>query len=247
LNDLKKTLNIIKNVLIWLLVAVAVFMMIFTIVSVATFDKPDRSLFGLKFFVVQSDSMAATDFSAGDIAIVKNVDPATLQEGDIITFISQNRASLGETVTHKIRKLTADANGNPGFVTYGTTTGSDDETVVTYPYVIGKYTGRIPKLGSFFMFLKTTPGYIVCIFVPIVLLILYNGVNVIRLFRKYKKEQMAEMEEERRKIEEERAQSQKMMEELLSLKAQLNARQGTQEPPAQTPPAPDGGDNEEIK
>ncbi len=242
---MKKTLNIIKNVLIWLLVAVAVFMMIFTIISVATFDKPDRSLFGLKFFVVQSDSMAATDFSAGDIAIVKNVDPATLQEGDIITFISQNRASLGETVTHKIRKLTTDSNGNPGFVTYGTSTDSDDETVVTYPYVIGKYVSRIPKLGSFFMFLKTTPGYIVCIFVPIVLLILYNGVNVIRLFRKYKKEQMAEMEEERKKIEEERAQSQKMMEELLSLKAQLNARQGTQDPSAPSPSAPDGNDNEE--
>ncbi len=239
---MKKSLNIIKNVLVWLLVAIAVFMMIFTIVSVATFDRPDRGIFGRKFFVVQSDSMSATDFSAGDIVIVKNVDPAALNEGDIISFISQDRASLGETVTHKIRRLTTDADGNPGFVTYGTTTGSDDETVVTYPYIIGKYTGRIPKIGSFFMFLKTTPGYIVCIFIPLVLLILYNGVNVIRLFRKYKKEQMAEMAEERKKIEQERAESQKMMEELRALREQLGVQQGT---PLQTKetdrPGPESG------
>ena len=55
----------------------------------------------------------------------------------------------------------------------------------------------------------------------------------------------AEMEEERKKIEEERARSQKMMEELQALKAQLNARQGTQDPSAPSPSAPDGNDNEE--
>ena len=71
------------------------------------------------------------------------------------------------------------------------------------------------------MFLKTTPGYIVCILIPFLLLILIQGLNCIKLFRRYKLEQMAEMKEERAKIEEERAESQKMMAELLALKAQL--------------------------
>lgn len=218
---MKKALNIIKNIFVWLMVALAVCMMIFTVVSVNTFDRSDRSLFGFKAFIVLSDSMSKTDFDAGDLVLVKEVDPSSLKEGDIIAYTSQNTSNYGETVTHKIRKLTTDANGEPGFITYGTTTDTDDETVVTYPYVLGKYETNIPKVGRFFMFLKTTPGYIVCILIPFLLLILIQGLNCIRLFRRYKLEQMAEMKEERAKIEEERAESQKMMAELLALKAQL--------------------------
>lgn len=218
---MKKVLNIIKNIFVWLMVALAVCMMIFTVVSVNTFDRSDRSLFGFKAFIVLSDSMSKTDFDAGDLVLVKEVDPATLKEGDIIAYTSQNTSNYGETVTHKIRKLTTEANGEAGFITYGTTTDTDDETVVTYPYVLGKYKTNIPKVGRFFMFLKTTPGYIVCILIPFLLLILIQGLNCIKLFRRYKLEQMAEMQEERAKIEEERAESQKMMAELLALKAQL--------------------------
>lgn len=220
---MKKALNIISTVLVWALVIATVGMMIFTLISVNTFDQANRSIFGYKFFIVRSDSMSATDFDAGDIVFVKNVDPATLQVGDIIAFTSQNTNNFGDTVTHKIREITTDANGDPAFITYGTTTDTNDETAVTYPYVLGKYTGKIPNVGSFFQFLKTTPGYILCIFVPFLLLILYQGFQCIQLFRRYKKEQMEELATERTKIEEERRQSMEMMKELQALKEQLAA------------------------
>ena len=108
---MKKALNIIKNILVWLMVALAVCMMVFTVVSVNTFDRSDRSLFGFKAFIVLSDSMSKTDFDAGDLVLVKEVDPSTLKEGDIIAYTSQNTSNYGETVTHKIRKLTTDARG----------------------------------------------------------------------------------------------------------------------------------------
>lgn len=234
---MKKALSIIKTTLVWLLVAMAVFMMIFTIVSVTTFNRNDRSIFGYKAYIVNSDSMAYEEdgseglFAAGDLIFVKEVAPSELREGDVITYLSQNTESFGEAITHKIRSLTIDAEGNPGFITYGTTTGTDDETVVTYPYVLGKYQGHIPKLGSFFNFMKTTPGYIVCIFVPFMLLIIYQGVKFFRLFRRYKKEQMEELEEERRKIEEERKQSAEMLLKLQELQAQLSSQQGGVETP----------------
>lgn len=224
---MKKALNIAKTIFVWLMVALAVFMMIFTIVSVTTFDRADRNLFGYKTFIVLSDSMSKTDFNAGDIVFVKGVDASTLKEGDIISYVSQNSHNFGETVTHKIRRLTSDAEGNPGFVTYGTTTDTDDETVVTYPYVLGKYTGHLPKVGAFFQFLKTTPGYIVCILTPFLLLILLQGLNCIKLFRRYKQEQLDEMQAEREKIEAERLQSQKMMQELLALKQQLEEKENS--------------------
>lgn len=217
---MKKTLNIIKNIFVWLLMIATIGIMVFTIFSVMTFDRNDRSIFGYRFFIVQSDSMSATDFSAGDIVFVKEVDPATLNEGDIIAYISQSNSSYGQTVTHKIRSITTNANGDVGFVTYGTTTNTDDDTVVTYPYVLGKYAGRWPKVGMFFAFLKTTPGYIICILVPFLLLIGYNGINCILLFRKYKREQMRELQAEREKIEEERRQTARMLKELRELRFQ---------------------------
>lgn len=218
---MKKALKIIKTTTLWLVVALAVFMMLFTIISVTTFNRSDRNLFGYRAYIVLSDSMSATDFNAGDLIFSKEVDCTTLEEGDIITFISQNKENWGETVTHKIRRLTTDAEGKPGFVTYGTTTDKDDETVVSYPYVLGEYQGRVPKMGTFFNFLKTPQGYIICIFVPFMILIIYQGINCIQLFRRYKKEQTAELEEERAKIDAERAENAKMLAELQALKAQL--------------------------
>ena len=199
--------------------------MIFTVVSVTTFNRNDRALFGYKMFIVNSDSMAATDFDAGDLILVKEVDPSTLAVDDIITYMSQNSDSFGEAITHKIRKLTTDAEGNPGFITYGTTTNTDDEAIVTYPYILGKYQSNIPGLGTFFNFLKTTPGYFVCIFTPFMLIIIYEGVKFFTLFRRYRKEQMEEIQAEKDKIEEDRAANAKMLEELQALKAQLEGNQ----------------------
>ena len=224
-----KAWKVIRSIFVWLMVSLAVGMMVFTVISVSTFDRADRKLFGYRAFIVLSDSMSKTDFNAGDLVLVKEVDPATLQEGDIIAYTSQNTANYGETVTHKIRSLTTDASGEPGFITYGTTTDTDDETVVTYPYVLGKYSSHIPKVGTFFQFLKSTPGYIVCILVPFLVLILLEGVRCIRLFRKYKAEQQAELQAERDKIAADRAETQRMMQELLQMKAQM-AQNGGEAP-----------------
>ena len=224
---MKKVFHIIKNIFVWLVVALAVCMMIFTVVSVNTFGRTDRSIFGYKAFIVLSDSMSKTDFNAGDLVLVKEVDPATLKAGDIISYQSTNTENYGEVVTHKIRELTTDAEGNPGFVTYGTTTDQNDENIVTYSFVLGKYQTKLPGVGKFFQFLKTTPGYIVCIFLPFLLLILVQGINSIRLFRQYKKE----------RLEEQQAESQKMMAELLKLKNELSGKETpateSQEQPAE--------------
>lgn len=239
----KKILNIALKVVTWLLVAFTVFMMIFTVVTVTTVDRNDRSIFGVKFYIVQTDSMSLSEnnkdmdvhFNAGDIVIIKNVDdPRALQAGDVIAFMSTNSVSYGETVTHMIREVKRTDDGKLlGYVTYGTNTGTDDEALVEPEYVLGAYSGKLPGVGNFFAFVKSTPGYIVCILVPFLLLILYNGVNVIRLFRKYKREQMEAIQAEKDKLEAERAENQRMMQELLALKAQLDKKEGGEG----TPPA----------
>ena len=253
----KKLINIGMKVITWLLIAFTVFMMIFTIVTVITVDRNDRSIFGVKFYIVQTDSMSKSEnnkdmdihFNAGDIVLIKDLsdnEKAELKAGDVIAFLSTNSVSYGETVTHMIREVKYNDEGKiVGFVTYGTNTGTNDEKVVEPEYILGKYTGKLPGVGNFFAFVKSTPGYIVCILVPFLLLILYNGVNVIRLFRKYKREQMEAMQAEKDKLEAERAENQRMMQELLALKAQLDKKEGGEgTPPAE--PASEVAPTEEV-
>ena len=237
---MKKAWKIVSTVLVWIVVVIAVCMMVFTVVSVNTFDRNDRDIFGYRCYIVLSDSMSATDFDAGDLVLVKKVDPTTLQEGDIIAYQSQNDENYGATVTHKIRAKTTDEGGNPGFITYGTTTDTDDETVVTYPFILGKYQLALPKVGTFFQFLKTPQGYIVCILIPFLLLILYQGLNCVKIFKLYKKEQMEELQAEKDALEAQRKQSEQIMEQLLAMQQQMqNQTNPTNAPPAQTASQPD--------
>lgn len=239
---MKKVLNTVKTVLVSVLAVIAVCMLVFTIVSVTTFDRTDRDIFGYSAYIVLTDSMSlspmnANDeihFDAGDLIITKYVDPGTLQEGDIITFISQNAESFGEVVTHRIRSVTTTPEGEPGFITYGTNTGAEDATVVTYPYVLGKYRTQLNNVGTFFQFLKTPKGYIVCIFVPAMFLIICQAINCVRLFRKYKLEQTQLLEEERTRLQQERLQNARMMQELQQMKQQLMTP--SQAPPMQAAP-----------
>jgi len=232
---MKKAWKIISTALVWLVVIVAVAMMIFTIVSVNTFDRNDRNIFGFRCYIVLSDSMSATHFDAGDLVLIRETDPSSLEVGDVIAYQSQNAENYGKTVTHMIKEKTVDAKGNPGFITYGTTTGTPDETVVTYPFILGEYAGKIPGMGTFFQFLKTPQGYIVCILIPFMLLILYQGLNCVKIFRRYRAEQMEQLEAEKKKIEEDRKRSEEMMAQLLAMKEQLAAQAAPTAATAQQP------------
>ena len=240
---MKKFLNIALKVFTYLLVAFTVFMMLFTVITVTTVDKNDRNIFGYKFYIVQTDSMSLSEknpdaeiyFDAGDMIVSKvSKDPTALQPGDVITFMSINTSSYGETITHMIREVRVSDSGRVlGYETYGINTGTSDEALVTPDFVLGVYVAKMPAVGRFFAYVKSVPGYITCILVPFLLLIGYNGVNVIRLFRQNKKEQMAVIQAEKDQIEQERAEAQRMMKELLELKAQLSQNAAQQAPPAQ--------------
>lgn len=204
------------------LLVVSIIVVIFTVFSTIMFNKDDREIFGVKMYVVLSDSMKKTDFAAGDLILVKEVDPKTLKEGDIITFVSQNEKSLGETITHKIREKTTTKDGDPGFITYGTTSDENDKAVVTYEWIKGQYVGKIPWLGWVFSFLKTIPGYIVCILLPFGALIAYQGVHCWKYFKAYRGEKTDEYRIERERLAKEREETQRMLEEMRALKKALD-------------------------
>ena len=233
--NVKKVANIVLKSIVALLIVFAVFMMVFTIVSVTTLDKNERNLFGFRFYIVLSDSMSESEnnkdmdvhFDAGDIVIIKNAeDPTALQPGDIISFISQNTDSYGQTVTHMIDSVVRHSETGRviGYKTFGTHTGAIDETMVEPEFVLGTYAAKLPKVGTFFQFTQTTEGYILLILIPFVLLIVYNIVNFVLLFKQYKDEQKAILQRERDEIEEQRRRNEELVAEQQRRNAELLAR-----------------------
>ncbi len=178
--------------------------MVLTVLSVTTVGRQSKSVFGYSLFVVTSDSMKATDFEAGDMIFVQQVDTKSLKAGDIISYISENPDNYGKTVTHKIREVQKDAQGNLKFVTYGTTTGINDEVQVSEHNILGIYRMRIPQAGKFFYFLKTTPGYILFVLLPFLALIIYYGLKAYFQFRKYRQSQMDEIQKQLQELEQEK-------------------------------------------
>lgn len=184
--EMKEALILIKNVAVGVIVALAVVMVMITMIAVNTVGKTNRTLFGYTSFVVLTDSMARTDFSAGDIILTKKVDPTTLRPGDIITFVAQSDSNFGRILSHKIRSIDVNRWGELEFTTYGTTTGVNDEGVVTPPYILGQYVVAIPRAGELFNWLRSTAGYVLCVFIPFLYLICLQIYNCVVLLRELK-------------------------------------------------------------
>lgn len=227
LSPIRKVVNVASLILKILIMVFTIVVLVFTVLSATMFERVDRKIFGYRMLIVLSDSMSATDFDSGDLIFVRDVDPATLKEGDIITFQSKDPKSYGEIITHKIRRLTTDDKGNPGFVTYGTSRDNDDDTIVTYAFVYGKYVGKIAGVGDVLNFLQRPVGYVVCILLPFCLLMGWQAFNLVMLFKRHKQQQQEELEAERSKHEADRAEAEKMKEELMALRAQLESTQTT--------------------
>lgn len=224
---MKKVLHIAGNILTVLILIFALCMTAFTIISVRTLGG-NANILGYKPYIVLSDSMRDT-FQVGDISVSKAVDPATLEPGDIVTFTSIDPDHYGEVVTHKIREITT-YEGQPAFVTYGTTTGEDDAYPAPFDQVVGEYVFRVPKLGYFFQFLKTPAGYVTVILLPFLVLIGLQIVRFVRLIGQYRKEQKVQLDETQSELEAERAESRRMREELARLRAQVGGSHPEDEP-----------------
>ena len=224
---MKKALHIAGNILTVLILIFALCMTAFTIISVRTLGG-NANILGYKPYIVLSDSMRYT-FQVGDISVSKAVDPATLEPGDIVTFTSIDPDHYGEVVTHKIREITT-YEGQPAFVTYGTTTGEDDAYPAPFDQVVGEYVFRVPKLGYFFQFLKTPAGYVTVILLPFLVLIGLQIVRFVRLIGQYRKEQKVQLDETQSELEAERAESRRMREELARLRAQVGGSHPEDEP-----------------
>ena len=100
---MKNKQQFIKNFFTYAILLFSITFFILSIFSTSLLKGSSNNFFSYQLLIVRSDSMKKTDFKAGDLIVVKKVDPNTLKVGDIITFTSKDPYSYNEKVTHKIK------------------------------------------------------------------------------------------------------------------------------------------------
>ncbi|RDZ38207.1 MULTISPECIES: signal peptidase I [Haloferax] len=123
-------------------------------------------------YTVLSGSMSPT-FDAGDVVVVRDVSPADISEGDIITYRAAGSAITDERtdrVTHRV--VAVDRSGDsPVFRTKGDANEDIDSDPVAADRVVGRVWFRVPYLGLAAQFAQSQLGLVLFVIIPGVLLV----------------------------------------------------------------------------
>ena len=156
------------------------------------------SLGGVFPMIVLTDSMYP-EIAAGDLIICNTVEAEDVQVKDVISFYDPMGNGTA-VVTHRVLEI-VEEDGQLSFRTKGDNNNAEDQVLVPAKSVIGIYRSRIPGAGHIAMFMQTTPGLILCVVCPVLLIV---GFDMLRR-RKHDKEKkqdtdqlLAELEELRR-------------------------------------------------
>jgi len=112
-------------------------------------------LLGMEVFTVLSGSMEPA-YHTGSLIYVKDVDPFTIREGQVITFMISE-----ETVaTHRVVGIVPDEDepGTIRFRTKGDANDVEDGSLVHYKNIIGTPVFTIPQLGYLAHYIQNPPG-----------------------------------------------------------------------------------------
>lgn len=175
MKSVKKVAMITLSVILWVIILLAA---LFSFTTLATRDSSKvASLAGYTPMVVQSDSMVPT-FKTGDLILIRKCDPATLEEGDIITFhtIIMNEYALN---THRIVKID-EQNGYRSYTTMGdNNNGIADTHIISDGDIVGAYVGKVSGLGRVMEFMSSSIGFLLLIVLPMLLFFIYQVYHLI--------------------------------------------------------------------
>lgn len=196
-SPLHKVLTVIGTVLCIILIPVLIINCTLIIKSFTSEEVP--SVAGKLPLIVLTDSMYPV-IQSGDLIICSTAQPEEIEAGDVIAFFDP--AGNGTTiVTHRVLEVT-ELDGKTAWRTKGDNNNTEDRLLVTGEKLVAVYEGtRLAGFGNVALFMQTTPGLIVCVVCPILLLVGYDMIRR-RMYEKANKQDtdqlLAELEELRR-------------------------------------------------
>lgn len=151
-----QTIKKVWGIVSWMLVCVVVLAAVFLMGS---------RLLGYRVFNIVSGSMEPV-YRVGDLIYVQEVDPNTVQPGDVITFVLNEDLVVA---THRVVRIDAE---KQRFYTKGDANETEDGGSVHFKNMIGVPKFKIPGLGYVADFIQKAPGLYITIAAVAVLLLL---------------------------------------------------------------------------
>lgn len=186
----KSIFRMIADIISWtifaLLMLLAAFLIYYVIATNIYARKGERFRPIVSLYTIISGSMLPTIKVYDVVVNLKIDDPVKLKEGDVITFISQSKINYGETITHRINKITYN-NGTYYFTTKGDNNLVPDETPVEFNNIIGKVVLKIPQLGQAQFFLLKQGSKLFLVLIPSFGILIYDLLKMLNLFDTKKK------------------------------------------------------------
>lgn len=187
----KKFFKDIGGIIIALLIAAAMCFSVY--VTVCTVTGRTVTIFGYSVLRVETGSMEPA-LHVGDCIIVRQCDPKTLKEGDIISFWSDQEDIKGMLVTHRIKSVNSDGS----FVTMGDANPVTDRVAAAPDKILGVYvrkSGFYMWMGSF---ADTNKIFLLLVMIPLSLISIFELRSVIKIGKKVKEEASEEDEKKAR-------------------------------------------------
>lgn len=192
---LKKIGSVVVDVLIVIVFIVSILVVVASIT--AKRENGQANVFGYTVNSVQTDSMAPK-INEGDLVVSKlvtdkNKNDIKLDAGKIVSFYTELDNGQKILITHRIYEV-RDAGNTRIYTTWGDNRESAPapDTPMTINEIESVYLFKIPVMGHFIDFLKTPLGFIICLVVPLLVFIGWQGYKLILLFFKSKQAELVE-------------------------------------------------------
>eukprot|EP01156_Anaeramoeba_ignava_P017842 Anaeramoba_ignava/a90141_120.p7 GENE.a90141_120~~a90141_120.p7 ORF type:complete len:235 (-),score=10.66 a90141_120:5776-6480(-) len=193
----KRVLKLFANAIFY---AIIVGLMVFSIANMKVKREDNiANIFGMGMLSVQTDSMKGT-FEAGDMIFVNMLDEAdiaNLEPGDIVTYfdMSLHAFNTHEVVSVNIENRYLITRARYNYVHPGGEITNDQP--VSFDNVIAQYNGgMIAGLGSSLDYLQTSTGFALFIILPVLLVLIFEGVILVRHFMAINREKIEQQYKE---------------------------------------------------
>ena len=222
MDKMKKTRQIVLNILLYVFLALSVFVVIFTVTS-KTAEDGAKELFGYQMSVVTSESMAKSEYTDVSAYKIKDLPLRTmvfvqtvpkdeakarqwydeLEVGDVLTFRYVYTTQI--TITHRITGIVERENGRE-IVLSGDNKASESGQMVQIidtsvkddaNYIIGKVVGKSYLMGVVINFLMQPLGMVLLIIIPCVAIIGLEIGKIVKVVSQEKKERECKEQEEK--------------------------------------------------
>lgn len=181
---IEKSLGVVLDVLFALVLLFSLFM------TVSTLAQRENGVAGLRFGVIRSKSMEASELYVGDVVFVNREDQYDV--GDVIVFyraVAQYKNAFSAELVkdcpvwvHEVVAVSTDAEGRRTYLTKGTSNVFDDGYYVPQDFVLGKATPLPAFLNKTVGFVGSKAGIISLIICPCAAMTIYLVWELVILF-----------------------------------------------------------------